>query len=378
MKAKFIIVLLALLTCGGVQDVSAQKWLKALGSIADAVLGDDSSSNSSSSSSSSRSSSKSRKSSSASSSAMKKINVTLTDAVRYGTQCVRVGFLMENTSTDNLNVILKATRATWGGNEYYPNATLVGNCGFDYLMSTDYEMHITYASHRIPAGAKVKGYFYFCGATEDVTYIDKIAFKAYFQSSSDNGYSFDRDNAVGEEIETKMLPGIAIKDYTPSNINDCYCTNPDVRLTVNSLQRSGTTVTLSYTITNTGKILNCFFDDWSAYDENGTAYNAPTAPVRGLDITMNSKLLWSSSILKFAPGASATFKLKITDVPQSVKSFSLIRIPFKVHGCYPSLPGTDNFAKPYIILRNVNITAAPSSQSTTRTTTTYRKKTTRR
>lgn len=112
MKAKFIIVLLALLTCGGVQDVSAQKWLKALGSIADAVLGDESSSNSSSSSSSSRSSSKSRKSSSASSSAMKKINVTLTDAVRYGTQCVRVGFLMENTSTDNLNVILKATRAT--------------------------------------------------------------------------------------------------------------------------------------------------------------------------------------------------------------------------------------------------------------------------
>ena len=82
MKAKFIIVLLALLTCGGVQDVSAQKWLKALGSIADAVLGDDSSSNSSSSSSSS-SSSRSRKSSSASSSAIRKINVTLTDAVRY-------------------------------------------------------------------------------------------------------------------------------------------------------------------------------------------------------------------------------------------------------------------------------------------------------
>ena len=81
MKAKFIIVLLALLTCGGVQDVSAQKWLKALGGIADAVLGDDSSSNSSSSSSSSRS----RKSSSASSSAKRKINVTLTDAVRYGT-----------------------------------------------------------------------------------------------------------------------------------------------------------------------------------------------------------------------------------------------------------------------------------------------------
>lgn len=384
MKRNFIIILTSLLLFGVSQDASAQKWLKTLGSIADAVLGDNnnSSSSSRSSSSSSRSSSKKSKSKAKSaSSASKHINVTLTEAVRYGQGCVRVGFVMENTSQESHQVIVKDTRITYGGQEYFPAVANVGQYGFEFLQSSTLDVPhlITYAFQRIPAGAKAKGYFYFTGVPDEITSFENIAFKAYFQSSTDGGYSFPIDNAVDATIETKMLPGMEISGYKASDRDNCVCTNPDIELSVKSLQRSGTTVTLSFTITNiSGKIQKYKFGAWSAYDENGTNYKAPSAPVRGLDMSMGSEKLWSSNIMKFVPDASATYKLNITDVPQSVKSISLMRIPIYVSdksGC------SDNFANPYIVIRNMDITAAPAAPAkkttTSRTSSTYRKKTRR-
>lgn len=385
MKTKIIIMLIALFSVGGV-DASAQKWLKVLGGIADAVLGDDSSSNSSTSSSSSSSSSRSSKSKKKSSTnASQDISVTLTDAVRYGTECVRVGFVMENTSKENHQVIIKATSVTYGGKEYYPVTINSGVNDFEFAYKSELEHLITFATQRIPAGAKVNGYFYFTGVPNNITSFEKISFKAYFQSSSDGGYSFPIDNAVGAEIETKTLPGMAISDYKPSNIDGCYCENPDFDLVVNGLQRSGTTVTLSFTITNkSGRIIDMHFSDWVAYDENGTTFKTPSSPMRGLDMKMWNKKLWGSDIFKFVPGASAPFDLMITDVPQSVKNFSLMRIPLIEQGRF----GSDIFANPYIIIKNMNITAAPVSSTVTprttarkttvkRTSTTYRKKTRR-
>ena len=384
MKRNIIIILTSLLLFGVSQDASAQKWLKTLGSIADAVLGDDNNSisSSSSSSSSSRSSSKKSKNKAKSaSSASKHINVTLTEAVRYGQGCVRVGFVMENTSQENHQVIVKDTRITYGGNEYYPAAANIGQYGFEFLQSSflDTPHLITYAFQRIPAGAKVKGYFYFTGVPDEITSFESLAFKAYFQSSTDGGYSFPIDNAVDATIETKMLPGMEISGYKTSDKENCVCTNPDIELSVKSLQRSGTTVTLTFTITNkSGKIQKYNFSEWSAYDENGTTYKTSGSPMRGLDMSMGNEKLWSSNIMKFVPDASATYKLNITDVPQSIKSFSLIRILFRTSD---KTGTTDHFAKTSITIRNMDITAAPAAPAkkttTTRTSSTYRKKTRR-
>ena len=213
----------------------------------------------------------------------------------------------------------------------------------------------------------------------EITSFESLAFKAYFQSSTDGGYSFPIDNAVDATIETKMLPGMEISGYKASDKENCVCTNPDIELSVKSLQRSGTTVTLTFTITNkSGKVQKYNFGEWSAYDENGTTYKTPDSPMRGLDISMGNEKLWGSNIMKFVPDASATYKLNITDVPQSIKSFSLIRL-LLITSDKSGL--SDKFATPYIIIRNMDITAAPATPAkkttATRTSSTYRKKTRR-
>lgn len=288
------------------------------------------------------------------------VNVSLTSADRYGTKGVRVGFVMQNAGAEDVLVVFQTPTAKFGGMSELDAAAI--NCGIKgYTVLPSYSA----CSQRVPAGTKVKGYFYFTGIPDNVKTLERLAFRAVYYP---NYVVPDFDGPV----VVKNISGISINDYKTSNTSGCYVQNPDVTLKFNSLQRSGSTVKLKFTLTN-GTGINTFsFNDWKAYDESGVEYQP-----QGLSLNMTMEnyrdQIYSeaTTLIKMAPFSSTTFTLEISNVPQGVQSFSMIRIP--IYECSSTISGSllgnsdaDKFAKSHIILRNLTITKAPVS--TTKTT----------
>lgn len=100
---RFIVLATALFTLGFAQEVYAQKWLKKLGKVANAILnGSESSTSSNTSEKTTTSNASSFSHSKSSQTATAPIQVSVTDACRYGSNSVRVGFVMKNLSQTDL------------------------------------------------------------------------------------------------------------------------------------------------------------------------------------------------------------------------------------------------------------------------------------
>ena len=353
-KIKLLAVAALLTMSLGVQPARAQffkKLVKAAGQVLDAA---------SSESDSSKSSSKSSKSSKGSKSGgvSSLVNVTMVEAARYGNS-VRVGFVVDNPTADKLKVVINGAGLVSGGSEYELSAAQWGSWGLMYSS-------MTYGSEYVPDKAKIKGYLFFKDVPSEVTTIDRLKLYASYGKSSDGGYSFDDpfDEA------TKTIPGMAIEPYRACTPEGSYSTFPEFTAKVNSVYRSGTTVTVTFTVANANKISRVNFDDWVAYDENGTSYK----PGYGSLFKCGKEDVWSTNNLKFGYNASATFSFQIKDVPASVLGFSMIRIPLKDVDIDNNI-GSSMFNN-MLVFRNLTITAAPKTTTARSTTSTSARRTT--
>lgn len=334
-----------------VQNAQAQffkKLVKAAGEVLDAA----SSISDSSNSSSKKSSSSSKKGKSKTSQAYNSVDVSLIDAVRFGNS-VRVGFVVKNTCSDPYEVVLNGASFVCGGHSYDLSAAYWGCYGLMYSS-------LTYGSEYLPSNAQIKGYMFVKDIPDEVTTIDKVNFYANFNASSGDGYSFDIDNGS----ECKTLSGIAIDPYKAGTPEGSYSTYPDLMPDVISFQRSGTTVSLTFSLSNTNKVSRISFDDWVAYDENGTSYEAPMGPL----FKCNGEEVWGSNSVKFTQNSSAIFTMQIRNVPASVSNFSMIRIPLQDVSLDNSI-GNSSIFNNMIVFRNLKITEAPKTTTVKRTTT---------
>lgn len=319
---RFIVLATALFTLGFAQEVYAQKWLKKLGKVANAILnGSESSTSSNTSEKTTTSNASSFSHSKSSQTATAPIQVSVTDACRYGSNSVRVGFVMKNLSQTDLMPYVKASTAQFAGMSNKVQSSYISVVTDDYWSLVDY-LSTTDIPTCLPAGGLLKGYMIFSELPKNVNKLEQLNLNFINPTSKDGGVTFE-DKIFNPQVTSAL--GVTIKPFDKADANGSLCTYPDFSLKVNSLHRSGTKVTLSFTLTNNGPITYFSFGEWLAYDEDGNTYKQ-----QGLSLDMSTQginTMYSSQLFKFMTNASRTFTLTINKVPTSVNTFSLIRIP---------------------------------------------------
>lgn len=349
MKKKLLMCVMAL-TLAGAQQANAQ-FFKKLGKVAGAIL--DAASKESNSSSSSKPSKPKKTSTNA---AADMINVKVVDAVHYGKKNIRVCFLMTNSGNKTVLARITSAAARFSGNEDTRTTEAIHMSGNGLFFGGDY------IDQRIPAGASVKGYAYFDNLEDNVSVMDAAVVNAYYALSNDGGYSFHFDS-INEKTEGKSFYGCAVRPLPKSNKERCVCTYPDFELNVKSLYRYGTKVVLTFSLKN-GKMPTYFcFDDWKAYDDEGTVYKAPTLGLNmnfGTVKKYNSKM-YSTSTVKMQTDAEQEFQLTIDDFSTSSKTIQMIRLPLNVRnfkqGLYNHSTDTE------IVFRDLDVKSAPTASS---------------
>lgn len=349
MKKKLLMCVMAL-TLAGAQQANAQ-FFKKLGKVAGAIL--DAASKESESSNSSKPSKPKKTSTNA---AADMINVKVVDAVHYGKKNIRVCFLMTNSGNKTVLARITSVAARFSGNEDTRTTEAIHMSGNGLFYGGDY------IDQRIPAGASVKGYAYFDNLEDNVSVMDAAVVNAYYALSNDGGYSFHFDS-INEKTEGKSFYGCAVHPLPKSNKERCVCTYPDFELNVKSLYRYGTKVVLTFSLKN-GKMPTYFcFDDWKAYDDEGTVYKAPTLGLNmnfGTVKQYNSRM-YSSSTVKMQTDAEQEFQLTIDDFSTSSKTIQMIRLPLNVRnfkqGLYNHSTDTE------IVFRDLDVKPAPTASS---------------
>lgn len=285
------------------------------------------------------------------------INVKAVDAVHYGKKNIRVCFLMTNSGNKTVLARITSAAARFSGNEDTRTTETIHMSGNGLFFGGD---HI---DQRIPAGASVKGYAYFDNLEDTVSVMDAAVLNAYYALSNDGGYSFQFD-PINEKTESKAFYGCVVRPLPKSNKERCVCTYPDFELNVKSLYRYGTKVVLTFSLKN-GKMPTYFsFDDWKAYDEEGTVYKAPTLGLNmnfGTVKKYNSKM-YSTSTVKMQTDAEQEFQLTIDDFSTSSKTIQMIRLPLNVRNFKQGLFGHSTDTE--IIFRNLDVKPAPAASAT--------------
>lgn len=297
------------------------------------------------------------------------ISIKAVDAVHYGKKNIRVCFLMTNSGKETVLARITSAAARFSGNEDTRTTEAIHTSGNGLFFGGDY------TDQRIPAGASVKGYAYFDNLEDSVSIMDAAVVSAYYALSNDGGYSFHLD-PINEKTESKAFYGCAVRPFPKSNKERCVCTYPDFELNVKSLYRYGTKVVLTFSLRN-GKTPTYFnFGNWSAFDEEGTVYKAPTLGLNmnfGTVKQYNSKM-YSTSTVKMQTDAEQEFQLTIDDFSTSSKTIQMIRLPLDIRNFKQGL--NDRSTDTEIVFRDLEVKAAPvASAAKSKTSTTQRTRT---
>lgn len=297
---KHLIILMALLALGSVQQVHAQGWLKALGQIAKDVLGSDEQTESNSSSSSSSSTSSSTyKIGLGSTFNADGINIKFTGCEHYG-EFVYLYFTATNTrSSENMlrlyrNDALNKHQEAIGpdGNSYDTDFILGGN---------SYENRL-----KLPSGIPIKGVFAIKEYDKSLSSIKTFKFQVGTNEHSNINEFF--------HFELRNIPIIAAQNTNLSNIT---CSHPRIFVQYNSCTRTGTSVVISLTLKNqASQAIKCniSYDNRTAYDDNGDNYTP--------------KVTLSSSTGVLQPGIPVKTTITIPNVPRNITNMSYVKVPF--------------------------------------------------
>lgn len=168
--------------------------------------------------------------------------------------------------------------------------------------------------YSVPSDAKRTGYVYVGSIPRKVKTIG-----LQLGARCDTGPVVTKTNPYGECLY--VFDSIPVIDFPESNVEGAYCTNPNLRLNVNSVSRDGNDVIVDFILSNpTEEDLSYWLfgmEEPGAYDADGNAY-ATTYGVAGGKNTF--KLM--------GDGGKVRLVATVKNVPKAVTEFQQIKVPF--------------------------------------------------
>lgn len=295
MRNRLIIFLLAAVCGASCTDAYGQKWLKKLGKALDTatqILGTDDSKSTSSDAEMTTLAGGMRQTS------IPGVSMKITK-VEYWGKNVKVRFLMQNTSSDDVvfdpHDIKKAYDAN--GKDY----------SVDVAMGSDY---VNFGGYSIPAGVSVKGFFEIKEVSRTVKNFKQLKASGNVRvNGKSEGFDYRLENFTVEEPEKN------------TNADNATCSLPSMYFSVLGCERDGQTVALNMTLKNLNeKAYTIFLNRTEIYDESGNSYNAK--------IMVNGSETGNYSKIKMEPGIPVNVVALIQNVSSSVSRLALARVTF--------------------------------------------------
>lgn len=288
------LILLAVLFVGvGVQQVSAQKWLKTLGKVANAALTDDQ-----------KKTESKGKATTAATGKIPGCTIKYTSCAANGNN-VHINFVITNTTTSELKL--------------YLNPGSENSCAYD-SKNVKHEVKFAlggkelgfYEEKVLPSNVPVKGTLIVKDVDRTIKQINSATIKG-----KSNGTEF----SVG--VPTQI---VAVTKNT--NADNIVCSRPDLLFTFKKCVRVGDNVEISAVLKNMGNKeieVETYHEDPTIYDGDGETYELDrNASPFGTSI-------WKSyTNVKMPTGIPVKVKYTIKGVSASATEFSIIKLPFTI------------------------------------------------
>lgn len=285
------LILLAVLFAGlGVQQVSAQKWLKTLGKVANAALTDDKKTES--------------KVATKASGNIPGCTIKYTSCAANGNN-VHINFVITNTTTSELKLYLN------------PGSEM--SCAYD-SKNVKHEVKFAlggkdlgfYEEKTLPSNVPVKGTLIVKDVDRTIKQINSATIKG-----KSNGTEF----TVG--VPTQV---VAVTKNT--NADNVVCSRPDLFFTFKTCVRVGNNVEITGVLKNTGSNeyeVATHYDEPTIYDGDGESYEFDR------DASPFGTSKWKSYTNVNMPiGIPVKVKFTIKGVSAGATEFSILKFPFRV------------------------------------------------
>lgn len=287
------LILLAVLFAGlGVQQVSAQKWLKTLGKVANTVLTDDQKKTDT-------------KTTVAASGKIPGCTIKYTSCAANGNN-VHINFVITNTTTSELKLYLN------------PGSEM--SCAYD-SKNAKHEVKFGlggkelgfYEERVLPSNVPVKGMLIVKDVDRTIKQINSAVIKG-----KANGTDF-----------SVTVPTQVIATTKNTNADNIVCSLPSLQFNFQKCVRVGDNVEITAVLKNLGgkeMEIETYHKDPTIYDGDGESYelNRDASPV--------GKALWKSYTNINMPTGGIPVKAKFTikGVSTSATEFSIVKLPFTV------------------------------------------------
>lgn len=271
MRTKFILIFIALFYYGGMQEISAQKWLKSLGKIADQIL----------------------------STGIPNVNLNVTKCEYWGDD-VALRFTVTNVSSKDLELWFSdelaggKTSAYDNNNNKYEVDIYLGNKGNIIVLPTNIPVKGCAMIRKVPRGTQ--------------------SLRQVVLTGKSGGETFDYK--IGSQTITYA------KNTNKSNI---FCSLPILTYNMNKCYRNGNNIIIEGTaINNDNKQINLYSSDGSVvYDVEGNRYDL---------FCEYASETYQGAFLENGIPMRVSFTIK--DVPASISQFSLAKYSFRCDGNY--------------------------------------------
>ena len=283
------LILLAVLFVGmGVQQASAQKWLKTLGKVANAALTDDSNKN--------------KTVTPKGAASVPGFTVKYTGCVASGNDAL-INFVLTNTTGKEVKLWFDATHNSCVGVD-----SKGANHDVSFIIGG--EAVGAYTTKQVPAGVPLK-----CGMlVKDLDRTIKM---------------INSCTIKGEVDGTKFVwtvPSQVITTTKNTNADNVVCTLPDLQFNFIKCVREGNDVVITATLKNIGSKDYELFTKYDAtiYDSEGESYKLNS------DACTVGSTHWDSyTKIQLMKGVPVKVKYVITGVSDSATDFSIVKLPFQ-------------------------------------------------
>jgi len=311
------LILLAVLFAGlGVQQVSAQKWLKTLGKVANAALTDDKKSDAKTNNN--QTSTATVKSGA---STIPGFTVKYTGCTMRGDDAV-INFVMNNTTGKEVKLWFDA-----GSN--YSYAYDGNNAKHDVSFMMGGEDIGTYTTKNVPAGVPVKGAVRVKNFSRDVKSVKNCTVKG----------------KVNDTEFTWSIPAQVLQATKNTNADNLVSSMPELTFNLVKCVRQGNDVVISATLKNTSsqELTIQPKGEVTIYDSEGDAYE-----LKGEACTFGNDHWDSYNYTKLPAGIPVKVKFVIPNVSPSAAEMSIVKLGYETR---------PDYTKYYLEIRNQAIMA---------------------
>lgn len=232
-------------------------------------------------------------------------DVVITDVSRWGDGLI-IQFAVNNKLDEDINSFM--VRHNSGMNNPLDTRVIFNN-GSEYYTNS----MLSNSSLSVPAGGRRAGYVATRSMPNNAQTVDLMLY-----GRCNTGPVVTKANPYGEFLYYfKSLP---IKGFQKSNLEGAYCTNPNLKVNVNKIERQNNSVVIDFALINpTEQELDYSlftFEGMSAIDSDGNDYSISYSNASGgNDLTLPAE-------------GKKRIIATIKNVPKSVNEFQQIIIPF--------------------------------------------------